>query len=262
MTRLNLEIQNINKCHVFTTIFQHMKLFSENINVHFKTDGLSLQTMDSAHVSVIELCIPSTWFDRYDLEEDVVIGLNTVLLFKILSTREKEQVVLFDYHGDNTDQLQIRFESEKSMFNKAFDVPLVDLDTEIMGIPAMEYEAEFTLPSAHFAELVNQLKLFGDSMDIQCSEEEIILYANSVDSGKMSVKIDIEDLNSFVIDEGGQMRVSYSLNNLYNMVQFHKLSPNVDISLKTDFPMKLRFNILGDVDAHITMYLAPKISDE
>jgi hypothetical protein len=24
----------------------------------------------------------------------------------------------------------------------------------------------------------------------------------------------------------------------------------------------LRFNILGDVDAHITMYLAPKISDE
>ena len=78
----------------------------------------------------------------------------------------------------------------------------------------------------------------------------------------MSVKIDIEDLSSFVIDEGGQMRLSYSLNNLYNMVQYHKLSTNVDISLKTDFPMKLRFNILGDVNTYICMYLAPKISDD
>ena len=69
-------------------------------------------------------------------------------------------------------------------------------------------------------------------------------------------------MNSFVIDEGGQIRLSYSLNNLYNMVQYHKLSANVDISLKADFPMKLRFNILGDATAYISMYLAPKIIDE
>ena len=259
---MNIEIINNAKCEVFSTIFQHMKLFSENINIHFKTDGISVQTMDSSHVSVIELCIPSTWFDRYELGEDVVLGISTTLLFKILGTREKEQTILIHYDGDNTDRLQIRFESDKSLFNKAFEVPLMDLDTEVMGIPEMEYEAEFTLPSSHFAGLVNQLKLFGDSMDIQCSEESIVLYANSVDSGKMSVKIDIEDLNSFVIDEGGDMRLSYSLNNLYNMVQYHKLSTNVDISLKTDFPMKLRFNILGDINTYICMYLAPKISDE
>ena len=262
MANFNIELEDNNKCEVFSTIFQHMKLFSDNINIHFKTDGLSVQTMDSSHVSVIELSIPSTWFSRYDLDEDVVIGISTILMFKILGTREKEQHILIDYNGDNTDKLQIRFESEKSLFNKAFEVPLVDLDTEIMGIPEMEYEAEFTLPSAHFAGLVNQLKQFGDSMDIQCSEESIVLYANSVDSGKMSVKIDIEDLSSFVIDEGGQMRLSYSLNNLYNMVQYHKLSTNVDISLKPDFPMKLRFNILGDVNTYICMYLAPKISDD
>jgi len=262
MANFNIEIKDNQKCEVFSTIFQHMKLFSDNINIFFKTDGISVQTMDNNRVSVIELLIPSTWFDRYELEEDVVIGIHTVLLFKILGTREKEQIIIIDYEGSNSDRLQIRFESDKSLFNKSFEVPLVDLDTEIMGIPEMEYEAEFTLPSAHFAGLVNQLKMFGDSMDIQCSEDEIVLYATSVDSGKMSVKIDIDDLNSFVIDEGGQIRLSYSLNNLYNMVQYHKLSANIDISLKADFPMKLRFNILGDTTAYISMYLAPKIMDE
>ena len=259
---MNIEIKDNAKCEIFATIFQHMKLFSETINIHCKTEGISVQTMDSCRVSIIELFMPLSWFDNYVIETDVVIGINTVLLFKILGTREKGQNILIEHNTTDSDRLQIKFESDQSMFDKTFEVPLVDLDTEIMGIPDMEYEAEFTLPSAHFAGLVNQLKLFGDSMDIECSEEEIVLYSTSVDSGKMSVKIDIDDLKSFVIDEGGSVRLSYSLNNLYNMVQYHKLSANIDISLKSNFPMKLRLNIQGDDSAYICMYLAPKIIDD
>jgi proliferating cell nuclear antigen len=262
---MNIEIKDNTKCEVFSTIFQHMKLFSETINIHFKTDSLSVQTMDNSHVSIIELLMPNTWFDTYEVEEDVVIGINTVLFFKVLGTREKGQVIHIEYDRDNTDKLQIRFNCElekPSMLNKAFEIPLIDLDTDTMCIPVVDYEAELTLPSAHFAGLVNQLKLFGDSMDIQCSEEEIILHANSIDCGKMSVKIDIEQLNSFAIDEGVNMRISYSLNHLYNMVQYHKLSTNVDIFIKTDYPMKLRFNIQGDANTFIAMYLAPKIVDD
>jgi len=259
---MNVELRDNAKCDIFTTIFQHMKLFSDNINIHFKSEGVSLQTMDSSHVSIIELNLPHGWFDHYSVTEDVVIGINTILLFKILGTREKGQKIRIDYESNNADRLQIRFESEESIFDKNFEVPLVDLDTDIMAIPDMEYEAEFTMPSAHFAGLVNQLKLFGDNMEIQCSESDIVLYSTSVDSGKMSVKIDIEDLNSFVIDEGGDMRLSYSLTHLYNMAQYHKLSSQVEISMKADFPLKMKLVIPGDTGAYIAMYLAPKIGDE
>lgn len=262
---MNIEIKDNSKCEIFSTIFQHMKLFSETINIQFKKDDFSVQVMDNSHVSIIELLMPNTWFDQYDVEEDVVIGINTILFFKVLGTREKGQSIYIEYDRNNTDKLQIHFKCElekPSMLNKAFEIPLIDLDTDIMSIPQIEYEAELTLPSAHFAGLVNQLKLFGDSMDIQCSEEEIVLHANSIDCGKMSVKIDIDQLNSFSIDEGVDMRISYSLNHLYNMVQYHKLSTNVDIFIKTDYPMKLRFNIQGDANTFIAMYLAPKIVDD
>jgi hypothetical protein len=42
MANLNVELKDNNKCEVFSTIFQHMKLFSDNINIHFKDDRLSV----------------------------------------------------------------------------------------------------------------------------------------------------------------------------------------------------------------------------
>jgi proliferating cell nuclear antigen PCNA len=178
--------------HGIARTFQNIRLFSENININFKIDAMSIQTMDSSHVSILELNIPNIWFDSYTINKDMVVGINTVLFLKVLSTREKGQSIQIILPIDETDKINIKFESEKSIFNKDFEVPMVDLDTDILAIPEMEYQAEFSLPSSHFYGLVNQLKLFGDCLDILCSEEKITLCSNSVDSGKMMVNIDID----------------------------------------------------------------------
>ena len=259
---MNIQINDNSKCEVFHVIFQNIRLFSENININFKIDAMSIQTMDSSHVSILELNIPNIWFDSYTINKDMVVGINTVLFLKVLSTREKGQSIQIILPIDETDKINIKFESEKSIFNKDFEVPMVDLDTDILAIPEMEYQAEFSLPSSHFYGLVNQLKLFGDCLDILCSEEKITLCSNSVDSGKMMVNIDIDDLTSFAIDEGETLNMSFSLSHLYNMVQFHKISTNMNIFLKSEFPIKICMKLSSDLDAYISMYLAPKISDE
>ena len=46
-----------------------------------------------------------------------------------------------------------------------------------------------------------QLKLFGDNIQITCSETEIALHTVSEDTGKMTAKIKIDDLTSFEIEE-------------------------------------------------------------
>lgn len=259
---MNVQINDNTKCETFQVIFQNIRLFSENVNIMFKTDCMAIQTMDSSHVSILELNIPSRWFDSYNVSTDVVIGMNTILFLKVLTTREKGQSIHIELMSSDSEKLNIQFQSENSMFNKTFELPMVDLDTDIMCIPEMEYQAEFSLPSSHLYGLVNQLKLFGDSMDICCSEEKITLCSNSVDSGKMMVNINIDDMTSFAIDEGQIINMSFSLNHLYNMVQFHKISTNMEIFLKEEFPFKLRMNLAGDSDAYISMFLAPKISDE
>ena len=77
----------------------------------------------------------------------------------------------------------------------------------------------------------------------------------------MLVDINIEDLTEYSITEGEEMKLSFSLSMLHNICMYNKISKEVGIHLKNNFPMKIVYS-LGDNDACFTFYLAPKISDE
>ena len=130
-----------------------------------------------------------------------------------------------------------------------------------MQIPSTDSNAEFSINSTTYASLINQLKIFGDTIDIQCSEEKIVLHSISVESGKMMVDINIEDLTEYSINEGEIIKLSFSLNMLHNICMYNKISKEIEIFLTKDYPMKVVYQ-LGEDNANFTFYLAPKISDD
>ena len=131
-----------------------------------------------------------------------------------------------------------------------------------MSIPETDVQAEFTLKSSYFSSLINQLKNFGSNLDIQCSEEHIVLSASSGEHGKMQVNININDLNEYSIDEGETLNTSYSLKYLNNICSYNKISSDVKIRITSGFPMQVIYLIGGDENAKMRMFLAPKISDD
>jgi DNA polymerase III sliding clamp (beta) subunit (PCNA family) len=200
-----------------------------------------------------------------------------------LSTRDGGQSIHIDFsseHGDD-DPLYFHFTGENG-FAKHFEMPLIDIESEIMHIPVIEYQAEFSLPSATFAGLIQQLQLFGDTVQFECSEEKVQLCSTSVETGKMSVDIPIDDLSEFSIDEGETMNLSFSLVQLRNICQYSKVAKEIDIKLSSTFPICIRYVFdkgtgglvsnadgQGDSDetddsssARIMFYLAPKMNND
>lgn len=262
---MDIVISNLHKVELFTDIFQNMKLFTENINISFEQDRMFIQTMDTSHVSIIDISIPSTWFDKYTHKEEgsVTIGINSTIFTKMLNARDKQQIVSIELNTDDSDHLYMNLTSDvPQLFDKHFEIPLLDLEQDIMTIPESDYQAEFTIKSGYFSSLINQLKNFGCNLDIECSEEHIYLAANSEESGKMQVNIDINDLDEYSIDEGEVLKVSYSLKYLNNICSYNKISPEVKIRLTRGYPMQVIYLIGGDEDAKMRMYLAPKIMDD
>ena len=260
---MNINITNTGKAELFGLLFQHIRLFTEHINVTFDKEKLFMQSMDSARVSVFELMLPSSWFDNYkhNSSSGITIGIHANMLFKILNTRDKSQNIELIYN-ETDDKLYINFSSTNaSVFDKRFELPLIDLDCELMAIPESESEAEFSIDSTIFSNLINQLKIFGDTIEIQCTEEKIILHSISEEAGKMLVDINIDDLTEYSITEGEIMKLSFSLTMLHNICMYNKISKEVEIHLIREFPMKIKY-ILGDDNASFTFFLAPKISDD
>jgi len=259
---MEIVIQNPTRAEIFATLFQHMKLFTENMNIHFNTDEIFIQAMDNSHVSILEIKLPSEWFDTYNVKSNTMIGINTNILFKVLNTREKSHTLRLVLEEDNMDKLEINLLSENTnVYDRNYLIPLVDLDSEIMGIPDMEYQAELSFPSDVFSRLIDQMNIFGDSLNITCSEEKVEMNAESIDSGKMYVNIPIDDLNAFAIEEDEVLDLSFSLSHLKNICLYSKISKEIEVNLTRDYPVKLIYK-LDHEDAKAMFYLAPRISDD
>lgn len=262
---MEFTLSNLAKADIFSGIFHQIKTFSENINIQFDKTGLFVQTMDHSRVAIMEIRLPIEWFDTYVIENDasIVIGVNSGILFKILNARDKQQTVKIVYDSGSTDTLSVYFSSEgKGNFDKSFEVPLIDLEMEFMQIPEIDYQAEFSLPAGTFASIVNQLKMFGESMDITCSEERIALNAYSQDCGKMTVEIGVDDLTEFSINEGEQIDMSFSLNYLHNICLYNRLSKEIEIKICDQYPLFIRYHLDEQYkNAEIQFYLAPKMQD-
>ena len=83
----------------------------------------------------------------------------------------------------------------------------------------------------------------------------------SIDTGKMFVNIPIDDLNAFAIEEGEVLDMSFSLTHLKNICLYSKISKEIEVNMKSEYPIKLIYT-LDHEDAKAKFYLAPKINDD
>ena len=278
---MEMVIRNEGKADTFTGVFQYMKLWSEFITMNFRRDMFYIQCMDAAHVSIFEVRIPSQWFDEYRLVDDkeVCLSISSVIFFKIMNSRDKMQSMKLQYAVTAAtaadDKIHIFFDNaggdvgggggggggqKQNVFDKVFEVPLMELSTEMLAIPASEYQAEMAFPSSRFASIINELEFFGDTMNIQCSEESIVFQSTTPEKGKMSVHIKLDDLTSFSIQEDESLNLSFSLRYIHNMCFYHKLAKEITLHVSADVPMRVVYD-LGD-EASVMFYLAPKIGDD
>lgn len=262
---MNLSITNQVKADCFASIFQHIKTFTEHINLLIEPDRIYIQCMDTSHVSIVEIILPKDWFDEYELksQSSITLGISSTILFRVLNARDKTQNITLEYNSVESDKLNIHFSGDnKEEFDKHFELPLMDIDNEIMDIPSIEYQAELTLGSQNFANIINQLKMFGDNLDLKCSEKEIMLCSSSLEQGKMYVEIAIDDLSSFAIDEDETIQSSFSLTFMHNICLYNKLSKEIEIKISNSFPLKIIYKLPMSDEAQMIFYLAPKINED
>lgn len=259
---MEISLVNTQKSEIFSAIFQHLKIFTEHVNIQFNEEGVYVQGMDSSHVSIYELSIPAAWFDQYTCSVPSSLGINTNIFFKILNAREKTQEIRIAATASEDDKVLVHFVNgkDKNDFDRHFEMPLVDVTSDILSIPEIEYQAEFTLSAAKMASVISQLRMFGDTMDILCSEESIKITSDSNNAGKMIVEINIGELTSYSIEEGREIKLAYSLAYMGNICLFHKLAKEVELAVSEDYPMKMSYD-MGD-GANMKFYLAPKMTSD
>jgi len=246
----------------FTTIFQYLKLITDDVNLDFTENGLYAQALGSNHVCLVEIKIDKKWFSNYDINKACCLGINCETFHTILSCLEKNNK--FDMQYDYGDTLNISIKCEK--IEKQFEMRLLMIDVQSFDIPNVEYSADIIIISKSFTDYINELDLFGDNLLIKCDGKDSnnVTLESSGDNGKMNLIIDEDYMEEYSVEENIELIVNYSMIYIKKMTNFVKLSKTVELHLSNEVPLKMKYNLSDDEteDNYLNIYLAPKVEDD
>ncbi len=145
--------------------------------------------MDNSHVALVAVKLEASGFKRYRCDRSIPLGVNLGSLTKVLKCAKDDDICTLKA-GDDADILSLTYEA-KSTYRRTrslktkltrtidsdriaeYEMKLMDIDADTLGIPETEYDASVTMPSTEFGRIVRDLSLLGESVRIEVSKEGI-----------------------------------------------------------------------------------------
>ena len=242
---MKIKLQTPHKADKFATIFHHLKVLSEYVNINLRDNGVYMQCLDSNHCCLFECTLHNSWFDEYqfDASQDTEqIGIHTATFYKVINIRQEKQEIEISSEGKYIDTININFTKGDKNFDKSFEIPSIDLESELMEIPKDDTSVDLVIDTKRLAELASELVLFSETLTLIFSEEGIEFTASGSE-GKMKSRIDLDEVNEYAVGENMRLKQSYSLKYLNIMCHFGKLSKEICMGFSEGRPMHLLYNI-------------------
>tara|TARA_B100001093_G_C26858627_1_gene1028737 strand:- start:7926 stop:8765 length:840 start_codon:yes stop_codon:yes gene_type:complete len=271
-------VSNKDKVAKFLAITKNMKHMVNEVNLGICERGLYVQGMDSSHVGMFEWKLEKDWFDIWKGKEEFHynMGINCESLSMIMNCHTQGQYIELSFMENSTQELIIKFEGKGH--DKMFELKLIDIDCELMEIPDVEYDADITMKSGEFNNLMAEASIFGETIKIELGIDDNIYMATD-GSVVYKVRIKEENIVEYALAEEATIKHSYALKYCLLFSKFCKLNKNVKLHLKDETPLKVIYNLEHWLDISgneqedddedeeksknfIAFYLAPKLEDD
>merc|ERR1712203_1242691 len=128
--------------------------------------GIQLQAMDNSHVSLVSV-LRSDGFDKFRCDRQLSMGMNLSSMSKILRCAANDDIITIKAQ-DQADMVTFMFESPNQEKVSDYEMKLMNLDQEHLGIPETDYAAVVKLPANEFQRIIKDLSQFGESVVIAC----------------------------------------------------------------------------------------------
>ncbi|KAL9235327.1 hypothetical protein vseg_010092 [Gypsophila vaccaria] len=244
-------------------VLESIKDLVTDANFDCSATGFSLQAMDSSHVALVALLLRAEGFEHYRCDRNISMGMNLGNMSKMLKCAGNDDIITLKA-DDGSDTITFMFESPNQDKIADFEMKLMDIDTEHLGIPEADYHAILRMPSPEFARICRDLSTIGDTVVISVTKEGV----------KFSTSGDIASANTFLkhnttvdkpedgifIEMNEPVSLTFALRYLNSFTKATPLSNTVTISLSSELPVVVEYKIAEM--GYVRFYLAPKIEED
>ncbi|PHH63716.1 hypothetical protein CDD81_5588 [Ophiocordyceps australis] len=253
----------LEQANILKKVVDAVKELVQDCNFDCNDSGISMQAMDNSHVALVSMMLKAEGFSPYRCDRNIVLGINLTALTKVLRAAQNEDILTIKAE-DAPDTLNLVFESSENDRISEYDLKLMDIDQEHLGIPETDYATSITMPSAEFRRICTDLVAMSESVSIEASKDGVTFGCKGeIGNGSVVLRshtnVDKPELN-VDIQLSEPVALTFSLKYLVNFCKAAALSNQVKICLSNEVPLLVEYNLSGS--SYLRFYLAPKIGDD
>lgn len=172
-------------CLVLRLIAESFQKYVGYANIEWDEEGLHMTSMDTANVSLTSLRLKASGFtEGYRCERPISLGINFESMYKLFGKRRKSALALLV--PQNTEKLRFLFRDHGKAKLSDFTMNLLDIDSNILHIPPIDYKTVVRIPSKELEEIFKEFTNFGDNICFSGNDDLFVISAKG-DDGKAEV---------------------------------------------------------------------------
>tara|TARA_Y100000741_G_scaffold360768_1_gene343571 strand:- start:1928 stop:2749 length:822 start_codon:yes stop_codon:yes gene_type:complete len=232
-------------------LIEALKEILTDTNLEFDGENIKVIAMDPSHTVLVHLKLESNKFEKYYCPNKLLLGINTINLFKLIKALQNNDILTLFVEKNNTNQLGIRMENGEANQITQYRMNLMDLNQENITIPPIEFESVITLPSNNFQKICRDMFNLSDNIEITTYGQQITFKCKGdVADQETSIGQSTTSGMSFIKNENSEIiQGIFSLKYLVLFTKCTNLSSSIELYLKNDYPLIIRYQVanLGEV---------------
>ena len=236
------------------TLAEGLKSMLVEMSLVFDKDGIRMIAMDNTRTVLTHMRLHAAKFEHYEYNHTTPrldVGLNTDHFYRVVKTVTNDDIITFSVSKSESNHLTITLENGEKKRRVRYKLNLLDRDDSDMTMPDTEFPTRITMPSLDFQKTCRDMswlsaktvdiKNIGNTLTFTCKGP---FASQTVTMGDSASEINITKKDSDEIVSG-----TFSLPHLLLFTKCTNLSNNLEISMKNDWFLMIRYVIanLGDI---------------
>jgi proliferating cell nuclear antigen len=252
-----LKIEN---SRILKGIIETLSSIIDETEFRVSPSEFTISAMDPSRICLLKLSIKKENFDEYKCKKESKVGVNLDDLDKILKRSAANDAIEIDFNEEDQ-KIKIKMTREGSSRSRNFSLALLDIEYEEIpmdNLLKIEYASKWVIDPELLVEAIKDAEIYSEILNMKAIEKQGLIFNSSGQIGEMNYEIGLDELIHSDINETSN--AAYSLTFLKAILKISSITEKLEISLRTDHPLKMVFNILEG--GELFYFLAPRVEEE
>jgi proliferating cell nuclear antigen len=233
-----------------------VKTLVEEATFEATNEGLTFRAMDPSHVALVDLLLPNTAWEKYEVDKPFKFSLRVEDLVKLMGRSDTKDSV--EMASTEEDTIKFKF---MNGYKREFDVHLIETTGGTAPLPKLEFDTKITLTKAILEKVLSDINVVSDQVTIQAAKEKLTFSGKS-DVGKAEIALEKNDADLLELQVSADSKATYSIDYLISILKaLGGAADTVVCNFSTKKPLLLEFR-LNEQGGRLHYFLAPRVTSD